>query len=48
MNLTHGQPYSYRHYRRRPRAADRRFWVDVLLACLAGAILALTVAAVSS
>ena len=48
MSPTRSQPYSYRRYHHDPRIAARRFWTDLLLACLAGVILALTVAAVSS
>jgi hypothetical protein len=44
MNSTHSHT-SRRNQRLDPRAAARRFWVDLLFACLAGVILALTVAA---
>lgn len=47
MNSAHS--HSPRHHPRRnhrldPQDAARRFWVDLLFACLAGVILALTVA----
>jgi hypothetical protein len=42
------QRQAYRTHRRDSRSTGRRFWSDLLLACLAGIILALTVAAVSS
>ena len=47
MNPAPSSPYDYhrRHHRLDPQAAARRFWVDLLFACLAGVILALTVAA---
>jgi hypothetical protein len=44
MNPEYGQHLPRRH-RVDARTAARRFWTDLLLACLAGVILALTVAA---
>ena len=48
MNSAHSHSQSHhprRNHRVDPHTAARRFWVDLLFACLAGAILALTVAA---
>jgi hypothetical protein len=47
MSPTRVQPRPYRHHAD-ARSAARRFWVDLLLACLAGVILALSVAALSA